>query len=40
MNSQRSYTEKIILIKEGKKMGADEIIKLNKIIDNSLKSKI
>ena len=40
MNSQRSDTEKINLIEEGKKIGIDEIIKHNEIINNSLKSKI
>ena len=37
--SQRSDTEKKNLIEEGKKIGIDEIIKRNKIINNSLKSK-
>ena len=37
--SQRSDTEKKYLIEEGKKIGIDEIIKHNKIINNSLKSK-
>ena len=37
MNSQRSDTEKINLIEEGKKIGIDEIIKCNEIINNSLK---
>ena len=40
MNSQRSDTEKINLIEEGKKIGIDEIIKHNETINNSLKSKI
>ena len=40
MNKQSSDTEKINLIEEGKKLGIDEIIKLNEIISNSLKSKI
>ena len=40
MNSQGSDTEKINLIEEGKKIGIDEIIKHNEIINNSLKSKI
>ena len=41
MNSQRSDTEKNYLIEEGKKkIGIDEIIKHNVIINNSLKSKI
>ena len=37
MNSQRSDTEKINLIKEGKKIGINEVTKRNKIINNSLK---
>ena len=37
MNSQRSGDEKINLIEEGKKIGINEIIKHNKIINNSLK---
>ena len=40
MNSQRSDTEKINLIEEGKKIGIDEVIKRNDIINNSLKSQI
>ena len=41
MNSQRSDTEIINLIEEGKKkIGIAEIIKHNEIISNSLKSKI
>ena len=40
MNSQRSDTEKINLIEEGKRLDIDEIIKHNEIINNSLKSKI
>ena len=40
MNSQRSDTEKINLIEEGKRIDIDEIIKHNEIINNSLKSKI
>ena len=40
MNSQRSDTEKNYLIEEGKKVGVDEIIKRNEIINNSLKSKV
>ena len=35
MNGQRSDAEKINLIEEGKKV--NEVIKRNKIIDNSLK---
>ena len=40
MNKQSSDTEKINLIEKGKKLGIDEIIKLNETISNSLKSKI
>ena len=40
VNIQRSDTEKITLIEEGKKIGIDEIIKHNEIINSSLKSKI
>ena len=38
MNSQKSDTEKINLIEEGKKLDTDEIIRRNKVINNSLKS--
>ena len=37
MNSQKSDVEKINLIEEGKKIGINEIIKCNEIINNSLK---
>ena len=37
MNSQRNDAEKIKLIKEGKKIGINKVIKPNKIIKNSLK---
>ena len=37
MNSQRSGAEKISLIEEGKKIGTNEVIKRNEIINNSLK---
>ena len=37
MNSQRSDSEKINLIEEGKKIGINEVIKRNEIINNSLK---
>ena len=37
MNSQRSDVEKISLIEEGKKIGINEVIKHNGIINNSLK---
>ena len=39
INSQISDTGKTYLIEEGKKIGIDEIIKRNEIINNSLKSK-
>ena len=37
MNIQRSNSEKINPIEEGKKIGINEVIKSNKIINNSLK---
>ena len=37
MNCQRSDAEKVSLIEEGKKIGINEVIKRNKIINNSLK---
>ena len=37
MNSQRSDAEKINLIEEGEKIGINEVIKCNEIINNSLK---
>ena len=37
MNSQRSETEKTNLIEEGIKIGINEVIKHNEIINNSLK---
>ena len=37
MNSQRSDAEKISFIEEGKKIGVNEVIKRNEIINNSLK---
>ena len=37
MNSQRINTEKINLIEEGKKIGINEVIKHNEIINNNLK---
>ena len=37
MNSQRSDAEKNDLIKEDKKIGVNEVIKRNEIINNSLK---
>ena len=36
INTQRKDTEKINLIEEGKKIGINEVIKRNKIINNSL----
>ena len=39
MNSQRSDTEKINLIEDGKEIGIDEIIKRNEIINKILNSK-
>ena len=36
MNSQRSDVEKISLIAEGKKIGINEAIKCNELINNSL----
>ena len=40
MNSQRSDVEKINLIEEGKKKGANEVIQRYEIINNSLKPQI
>ena len=40
MNGQRSDTEKINLIEEGKKLGINEVIKRNEMINNSLKPEI
>ena len=37
MKSQRSDNEKVNLIEEGKKIGINEVIKRNEIINNSLK---
>ena len=37
MNSQRSDVEKVNLIEEGKKIGINEVIRRNEIINNSLK---
>ena len=37
MDSRRSDVEKINLIEEGKKIDVNEVIKCNKIINNSLK---
>ena len=40
MNSQRSDSEKINLIEEGKKIGINEVIKHNEVINNNLKHQI
>ena len=40
MNSQRSDSEKINLIEEGKKIGSNEVIKRNEVINNNLKYQI
>ena len=37
MNSQRSDVEKVNLIEEGKKIGINEVIRRNEIINNSLR---
>ena len=37
MNSQRSDAEKVSLVQEGKKIGINEVIKCNPIINNILK---
>ena len=37
INSQRNDVEKINLFEEGKKLGINEVIKRNEIINNSLK---
>ena len=37
INSQRANAEKINLIEEGKKIGINEVIKHNKIVNSSLK---
>ena len=37
MNSQRSDVGKINLIEEGKKIGINEVVRRNEIIDNSFK---
>ena len=39
MNSHRSDAEKVNLIEEGKKIGINEAIKHNEIINNNLKYK-
>ena len=40
MNSQRSDSEKINLIKDGEKIGIIEVIKHNEVINNNLKYQI
>ena len=40
MNSQRSDSEKINHIEEGKKIGINEVIKRNEVINNNLKYQI
>ena len=40
MKSQRSDTQKINLIEEGKKIGIGEVIKRNEINNNRLKSQL
>ena len=40
LNSQRSDSEKIYLIKEGKKIGINEVIKHNEVINNNLNYQI
>ena len=37
VNGQRSGAEKVSLIEEGKKIGINEVIRRNEIINNSLK---
>ena len=37
MNSQRSYAQKVNLIEDGRKIGINEVIRRNAIINNSLK---
>ena len=37
LNIQKSDAEKVNLIEEGKKIGINEVIKRNEIINNSLK---
>ena len=40
MNSQRSDAEKINLIEEDKKIGINEVIKRDEVINNNLKYQI
>ena len=37
MNNHRGDAEKVSLIEEGKNIGINEVIKINEIINNSLK---
>ena len=37
MNKQRSDVEKISLIEKGKKIGINEVIKRNEIVNNNMK---
>ena len=37
MNKQRSDVDKISLIEKGKKIGINEVIKRNEIVNNSMK---
>ena len=39
-NSERNYSQKVNLIKEGKKIGINEVIKRNEVINNNLKYQI
>ena len=39
INSHRNGAEKVNLIEEGKKLGINEVIKSNEIINNNLKYK-
>ena len=39
-NSERSDSQKVNLIKEGKKIGINEVIKRNEVINNNLKYQI
>ena len=40
MKSQRSDSEKINLIEEGKNIGIDKVIKRSELINSSLKSEV
>ena len=39
-NNERSDSQKVNLIKEGKKIGINEVIKRNEVINNNLKYQI